>query len=47
MKQQLAIEVKKLISGAVLLHVEDELAWSVFINGQDFETIGAAFSLIL
>jgi superkiller protein 3 len=45
MKRRLAIEVDKLISGVVLLHVEDELAWSVFINGQDRETIGKAFSL--
>lgn len=43
MKRQLAIEVKELISGAVLLQVEDELAWSAFIDGQDCETIGTAF----
>ena len=40
MKRQLAIEVEKLISGAVLLRVGDELAWSAFIDGQDCETIG-------
>jgi hypothetical protein len=47
MKRHLAMEVKKLISGMVLLHVEDELAWSAFIDGQDCDTIGAAFLLIL
>jgi len=44
MKRQLAIEVEKLISGVVLLRVEDELAWSAFIDGRDCETIGIAFS---
>ena len=44
MKRQLAIEVEKLISGVVLLRVEDELAWSAFIDGRDRETIGTAFS---
>ena len=44
MKRQLAIEVEKLISGVVLLRVEDELAWSAFIDGTDCETIGTAFS---
>jgi len=43
-KRQLATEVEKLISGAVFLRVEDELAWSAFIDGRDCETIGAAFS---
>ncbi|KAI0305418.1 TPR-like protein [Multifurca ochricompacta] len=38
-KQQLAMEVKKLVDGVVLLRLPDELAWSVFINGQDCETI--------
>jgi superkiller protein 3 len=47
LKQQLAIEVKKLVSGAVLLRVEDDLAWSAFINGQDCETIGTPFFPIL
>lgn len=47
MKRQLATEVEKLISGMVLLNVEDELAWSAFIDGQDCETIGAAFRLLL
>ena len=47
MKRQLATEVRKLISGMVLLHVEDELAWSAFIDGQDCETMGGAFLLIL
>lgn len=43
-KRQLAIEVEKLISGVVLLRVEDELAWSAFIDGRDCETLGTAFS---
>jgi superkiller protein 3 len=42
MKRQLAIEVEKLISGVVLLRIADELAWSVFIDGQDCEVIGTA-----
>ena len=39
-KRQLAIEIEKLVSGAVLLRVPDELAWSTFIDGKDSETIG-------
>ncbi|KAI9449401.1 TPR-like protein [Lactarius psammicola] len=38
-KPKLAIEVEKMVSGAVLLRVPDELAWSTFIDGQDPETI--------
>jgi len=44
MKQQLAIEVEKLISGVVLLRITDELAWSAFIDGQNHEAIGTAIS---
>jgi superkiller protein 3 len=44
MKRQLATEVDKLISGAVLLRIADELAWSAFIDGQDCKTIGTAIS---
>jgi len=47
MKRQLAIEVKELINGAVLLQVEDELAWSAFIDGQDCETIGTGFFFLI
>ena len=39
-KRKLALEIEKLVSGAVLLHVPDELAWSTFIDGKDSETIG-------
>jgi superkiller protein 3 len=45
-KRKLAIEVEKLVSGAVLLRVPDELAWSTFIDGKDSETIGNAVSLL-
>ena len=38
------MDVEKLVSGAVLLRVPDELAWSIFIDGKDSETIGT-FSL--
>lgn len=44
MKRQLAIEVEKLISGVVLLRIPDELAWSAFIDGQNYEVIGTAMS---
>ncbi len=44
MKQQLAIEAEQLISGVVLLRIPDELAWSAFIDGQDYETIGTPIS---
>jgi hypothetical protein len=44
MKRQLAIEVEKLISGVVLLRIPDELAWSSFIDGQNYEVIGTAIS---
>jgi hypothetical protein len=44
MKRQLAIEVDKLISGAVLLRIADELAWSAFIDGQDCQVIGTSIS---
>jgi hypothetical protein len=44
MKRQLAIEVEKLISGVVLLRIPDELAWSAFIDGQNYELIGTAIS---
>ena len=43
-KRNLAIEVEKLVSGAVLLRVPDELAWSTFIDGKDSETIGTVVS---
>jgi hypothetical protein len=39
------MEVDKLVSGAVLLRVPDELAWTTFIDGKDSETIGTVFSL--
>jgi len=39
LKRQLAIEVEKLASGAVLLRIADELAWTTFIDGKDCETI--------
>ena len=44
-KRQLAKDVEKLISGAILLRLPDELAWSVYIDEQDCETIGNVFSL--
>ncbi|KAH9978973.1 TPR-like protein [Lactifluus volemus] len=38
-KRQLAIDVEKLVGGVVLLRLPDELAWSIFIDAQDCETI--------
>jgi len=40
LKKTLAVEVQELVSGMVLLQIPDELAWLLFIDGKDCETIG-------
>ncbi|KAK7466875.1 Superkiller protein 3 [Stygiomarasmius scandens] len=39
MKNKIREEITDLISGAVLLKLPDELAWTLFIEGKDVETI--------
>ncbi len=39
-KPRLAAEVEKLISGMVLLKIPDDLAWSLFIESKDVDSIG-------
>ncbi|THH06300.1 hypothetical protein EW146_g9652 [Bondarzewia mesenterica] len=39
-KEKLVTEVQELIDGIVLLKIPDELAWSMFIDGKDTDTIG-------
>jgi len=33
-------ELDELVNGVVLLRIPDELAWMIFLEGQDIETIG-------
>lgn len=40
LKAQMATEVEQLVRGAVLLGLPDELAWSVFIEGKNSDSIG-------
>ncbi len=40
LKMEVAREIESLIDGAVLLHIPDELAWMLFLEGKDVETIG-------
>jgi len=39
-KAQIASEVEALVNGAVVLRIPDELAWTIFIDGQNIDTIG-------
>jgi superkiller protein 3 len=39
-KAQIASEVEGLVSGAVLLGIPDELAWTIFIDGKNTDSIG-------
>ncbi|KAI0051258.1 TPR-like protein [Auriscalpium vulgare] len=39
LKQRLAAEVQDLVNGMVLLQIPDELAWTIFIDSQDAETV--------
>ncbi|KAF9071064.1 TPR-like protein [Rhodocollybia butyracea] len=39
-KMQIMKEIENLISGTVLLHIPDELAWTLFLEKKDVETIG-------
>jgi superkiller protein 3 len=39
-KAQVATEVEVLVNGAVLLGIPDELAWTIFIEGIDSDSIG-------
>jgi len=47
LKKMLAAEVQELISGMVLLQIPDELAWLLFIDGRDCETIGKMIMALL
>ncbi|KAI0322400.1 TPR-like protein [Amylostereum chailletii] len=38
-KRKVAEEVQELVNGMVLLKIPDELAWTIFIDGKDAETI--------
>ncbi|KAI0063698.1 superkiller protein 3 SKI3 [Artomyces pyxidatus] len=38
-KKKLAAEVQELVNGIVLLQIPDELAWTLFIDGKNSETI--------
>lgn len=44
LKSKLAAEVKDLVDGIVLLKIGDELAWNMYIDGKDTDTIGRAVS---
>lgn len=43
MKAQIATEVDTLVNGAVLLNIPDELAWNIFIEAKDTDSIGKYF----
>lgn len=40
LKENLASEVQEMVNGMVLLSIPDELAWTIFIDWKDSETIG-------
>jgi superkiller protein 3 len=39
-KAQIATEVDTLVNGAVVLNIPDELAWNIFIEAKDTDSIG-------
>jgi superkiller protein 3 len=39
-KSKVATELENLVNGAVILRIPDEMAWVLFIDGKDCETIG-------
>ncbi|KAL0571344.1 Superkiller protein 3 [Marasmius crinis-equi] len=39
-KNQVAAEVAELIKGVIILKIPDELAWTLYLDGKDAETIG-------
>lgn len=39
-KQTISQEVEDLINGAIILQLPDELAWSLYLERKDVETIG-------
>lgn len=45
-KKKLATEVQDLVNGMVLLRIPDELAWTIFIDGKNSETVGAMAFLV-
>jgi superkiller protein 3 len=46
-KAQIATEVEQLVHGAVLLGLPDELAWTIFIEGKNSDSIGEFLPLPL
>lgn len=39
MKVQIAAELDSLVNGVVILRIPDELAWSIFVEGRNTDTI--------
>lgn len=39
-KAKVASEVDSLVNGAVILQIPDELAWMLFIDGRDTDSVG-------
>lgn len=40
LKAEVSAELQNLVNGAVILRIPDELAWMIFIEGKDCDTIG-------
>lgn len=47
LKAQIASELEGLVNGAIVLGIPDELAWTLYIEGKDCDTIGQPFSFSL
>ena len=45
-KLKLVEEIQSLIDGVVLLNIPDELAWTIYIEGKDVDTVGASDSRV-
>lgn len=43
MKAQIAAELEDLVNGAILLRIPDELAWTIFVEAKDADSIGQLF----
>jgi superkiller protein 3 len=39
-KRELGKEVDEMIRGVILLKIPDELAWTIYVDEQDCETMG-------
>jgi hypothetical protein len=45
LKESVATELESLVNGAVMLSIPDELAWMIYIEGKNCETIGGLETL--